>query len=303
MAIKVSAIGFAPIKSTKFNWVESTDIIERGIRYDREWLVVEGSMFVAQRHGSLPVPLPNVVTSALGKLGLGIEVKTMCQVSARLESGNLVVTAPNMPLLSIPLNASRPPNEFVQVWRDSELAALSEGVEAEEWFTKFLSRERKGKYRLVRMASSCQRRSKGGSAIQAFHDGFPFMMIGNASLDSLSQRLVEQGCSHVPMNRFRPNVVLSTTEPHEEDHFASMRIGPVVFRGGKLCDRCVITCTDQDTAERGREPLRTLAQYRRGRDIGFDSETDNKVYFGRNFDHLNQGEIKVGDLVEVLRRD
>lgn len=301
MPILVSAIGCSHIKSTTFNWLESATITERGVEHDREWVVVEGSMFVAQRHGTLPITLPKMVTNALGKLGLGIEVRTMCLISSRIDNGTLIIKAPDMPKLSVPLSVEGS-EELVQVWKDKELSAIDQGATAAEWFTEFLSREREGNYRLMRMAPSCSRKSKRGGALQRFHDAYPFMVISEGSLGLLNQKLTTKGESPVPMNRFRPSIVLSGLEPHKEDHIALMRIGGVLLHGGTLCERCPVICTDQETAKRFPEPRRTLNVYRLPKHIGIEG-TDKQVFFGRNFDHEHTGTIRVGDVGEVLKWD
>lgn len=301
MPILVSAVGRSHIKSTTFDWLESVAIAERGIENDREGVIVEGNMFVAQRHGTLPITLPKVVTNTLGKLGLGIEVRTMCQISSRIDNGTLAVKAPDMPKLVVPLNTEGR-EEHVQIWKDKELAAVDQGTTAAEWFTEFLSRERKGKYRLMWMAQSCARKSKRGGALQRFHDAYPFMILSDGSLDLLNHKLTAKGESPVPMNRFRPSIVLSGLEPHQEDHIALMRIGDVLFHGGTLCERCPVICTDQVTAQRLPEPRRTLNEYRLPKHIGIEG-TDKQVFFGRNFDHEGTGVVRVGDVVEVLKWD
>ncbi|OHA21511.1 MAG: hypothetical protein A2849_03750 [Candidatus Taylorbacteria bacterium RIFCSPHIGHO2_01_FULL_51_15] len=267
---------------------------------DREFVVVEDGMFVAQRHGTLPAPLPKAITNKLASLGLGIEVRTMCQIVSRVDGGTLTVRAPGMSELCVSLLDTAPSEARVQVWKDSALPAIDQGAEAAQWFTAFLSRERKGHYRLMRMARSCARKSKGGDALLRFHDAFPFMMVSSASLGSLNGKLISQGELAVPMTRFRPNIVLQGLKPHEEDRIARLRIGQIEFTGKTLCDRCVVTCTDQKTAVRMKEPLRTLSTYRKGSHIGITDKGVNKIYFGRNFDHCGTGVIRVGDAVEVL---
>lgn len=299
----VSALFYSPIKSARGIWIlkkgDSLEVMERGFRYDRQWLVVEGNMFVAQRQGSLPVSLPTSVKNALTPFGLGIEVRTMCKVAPWLEGEELVIAAPEMGELRLPTRGVSGPEEMVTVWRDRELTAVDQGKEASAWFTRFLSRERPGNYRLMRMADGCRRKSKGGDTLQGFHDGFPFMMISEESLGNLNRLLGLKGKQAVPMNRFRPNVVISGVREHGEDRFSHVRIGDVTFEGKTLCDRCVVTCTDQSTAERGKEPLATLATYRRGANLKI-KEKPNAVFFGRNFDHKNTGTVSVGDEIILL---
>ncbi len=307
MSVTVSALFYSPIKSARGTRLscegDSLQVTKRGFKYDRRWLVVRGNMFVSQRQGSLPIPLPSVVKKALTPLGLGIEARSMCQVAPRIDTdaGQIIIHAPGMDELRLPLDGVFGSEELVTVWLDRKLGAIDQGKEASEWFTKFLSRERPGNYRLMRMSYNCQRSSKGGSALQGFHDGFPFMMISEASLVGLNKRLREKGKPIVPIDRFRPNILFNG-DAHEEDSLKRIRIGDVVFEGRTLCERCVVTCTDQQSAEREKEPLATLAEYRRGKILGI-KDKPNAVFFGRNFDHQNEGVIRVGDEIEVLKID
>ena len=304
--ITVSAVGFSYIKAASFTWVREpgtiVDIVKRGIQYDRQWLVVgENNMFVAQRQGSLPLPQPlaKIAGKVLAPLGLGIEVRSMCQVMCHELGDDLVVWAPGMGAIKIPLAGIEGPEERVQVWRDNKLSARDQGPEAAEFFTQFLSRERPGKYRFMRMTASCQRVSKAGSAKLGFHDAFPFMAMSEASLENLNALLQAKGVPPVPMDNFRPNFVLSGLDAHEEDHLGRIRINGVVFEGKTLCSRCSVICTNQETGERHKEPLTTLASYRRGERLGLNDSNSNKVFVGRNFDHKNTGFIKVGDEITV----
>ncbi|MEB3338842.1 MAG: MOSC domain-containing protein, partial [Leptolyngbyaceae bacterium] len=145
--------------------------------------------------------------------------------------------------------------------------------------------------RLVRISETYDRpvdRTYSPQAAQvSFADGFPLLMISEASLADLNQRLVDP----LPMNRFRPNLVVSGCEPFAEDTWQTLRIGEVTFYGVKPCTRCVVTTTDQRTAIRGQEPLVTLAQYRR---------IPGGIIFGQNLVHAGVGEVQVGNGVEVL---
>jgi hypothetical protein len=121
-------------------------------------------------------------------------------------------------------------------------------------------------------------------------------MIGDASLADLNDRLAAQGHEALPMNRFRPSLVVSGSQAFAEDAWTSLRIGSIVFRTNGPCSRCVITTTDQLTAERGKEPLRLLATYRR------DPVDPTSVNFGQNLVHeTKSGILNVGDAVEILR--
>jgi uncharacterized protein YcbX len=128
----------------------------------------------------------------------------------------------------------------------------------------------------------------------AFADGYPLLLTSEASLDALNS-LIAQG-DHaaegpLPMNRFRPNVVVAGTAAWAEDDWSEVAIGEVAFRVAKKCGRCVVTTTDQSTAERGKEPLRTLARHRR---IG------GRLVFGQNLVPRSTGTIRVGDPVRIL---
>jgi uncharacterized protein YcbX len=116
----------------------------------------------------------------------------------------------------------------------------------------------------------------------SFADGFPFLLLSEESLADLNGRLAVP----LPMNRFRPNLVIAGGAPFTEDELGHFRIGGIHFEVVKPCDRCAITTTDQTTAERGKEPLRTLATYRR---------RGSEVFFGQNLVHHGCGRLSVGD--------
>jgi uncharacterized protein YcbX len=128
-----------------------------------------------------------------------------------------------------------------------------------------------------------------------FADGFPFLVVSEASLANLNDRLVSIGEEPVPMDRFRPNFVVTGVPAFGEDAWGRARIGEIVFRSGGPCARCTVTTTDQFTGERGHEPLRTLASYRR------DAGDSTRINFGLNLTHeTKSGTVRVGDAVEIL---
>jgi uncharacterized protein YcbX len=128
-----------------------------------------------------------------------------------------------------------------------------------------------------------------------FADSYPFLVLSEASVLDVNRRIVAAGGGAVPINRFRPNLVVEGCGPFAEDIWRRIRIGGIVFRVVKPCSRCVITTTDQATGERFAEPLRTLAGYRR------DPADPIEVNFGQNLIHeTSSGALRVGDPVEVL---
>jgi uncharacterized protein YcbX len=123
--------------------------------------------------------------------------------------------------------------------------------------------------------------------ITSFADAYPFLLIGQASLDDLNGRLAEP----LPMDRFRPNIVFTGGEPFEEDLMNHLIIAGIDFYGAKLCARCVLTTINQQTAVKAKEPLKTLATYRL---------RDKKILFGQNLIHQGTGLLSLGDTIDVL---
>lgn len=260
-----------------------------GMQDDRRYMVVEKStgMFVAQRSDG----------------NSGIAIKSMCQITPTLiEDPNdrtslyqrLEVTAPGMEKLTVfpHLIVHDDSNvRNVQVWENTCEAAMGD-IEHNQWFTEFLSRERPGEYELVMMRAGSERRANYGFSQLRFADGYPFLIISEESLADLNNRI--GGDKPLPMNRFRPNIVIAGGLPYDEDRIGRMVINDVEFEGKKLCVRCATTMIDQETAQLGKEPLRTLAKYRSN-----PEPEKNGVVFGRNFNHLSTGIIKVGDRVSA----
>ncbi len=264
----LSEIHVYPVKSCRGIALDSAEVGRMGIRYDRQWMFVdERGMFLAQRSDR----------------SQGVGVRTMCLIRTRLTETTLQLTAPDMPPLDLPLTGLDGTSREVSIW-GVDTVGIDQGDAAAEWADTFLNRERPGRYRLVRMPDEATRLTTTGTATLAYADGYSFLAISEASLADLNARLDDP----LPMNRFRPNLVLRGAEPYAEDHVDRLRIGGVEFQGMTLCARCPIPTTDQDTAERRKEPLRTLATYRR---------IPKGVVFGRNLNHIGTGRIQVGDAV------
>lgn len=235
--ITLAGLHVYPVKSCRGIELDEALVTETGLEHDREWMVVtpEGR-FLTQR-----------------------ELPRLALVGTRLEQRSLWLSAPHGAPLEVPLDHAGAPAEVV-VWRD-RCAARDAGDAAARWLGDTLERE----VRLVRFDAAHLRRSDAAwtgatRAYTQFADGYALLAISTASLDDLNARLPMP----LPMNRFRPNLVLDGLPAYGEDGLGEFRIGDQVrLRAVKPCMRCAITTTDQDTgAVDGAEPLRTLKTYR-----------------------------------------
>jgi uncharacterized protein len=242
-----------------------------GLAGDRRWMPVdEQGVVVSQR-----------------------EEPRLTQVRPSIVDGGLILRSPDMPDLKV-LSQPRDPVE-VDVW-GSLLAATPSGAEADAWLSAVLRRP----IRLVWMNDPTLRPvtpdySRDEDRV-SFADAFPILLANSASLDELNGWIAESGSLEgpLPMTRFRPNIVLSGAPPWAEDSWLGgrVRIGATIFRAPKLSDRCVMTTQDQETGAKGKEPLRTLARYRK---------IDRLLMFGMNLiPDDGVGSIAVGDEVSQL---
>jgi len=267
----LAALNIHPVKSLRAMPVQSAQLDPWGMVGDRRFMVVDPQgAFLTQR-----------------------AVPRMAQVEAILEGASLVLRRTGLPELAVRREPDPgAPVMRVSIWRSAGLQAEDCGRAPAEWLEAALALP----CRLVRLGPAFHRLSKGASPgsgdLVAFADGYPFLVTSEASLGELNGRL---GAAAVPMDRFRPNLVVAGCRPYEEDTWRRVRIGGIVFRVAKPCSRCVITTTDQATGERGAEPLRTLARYRR------DPADPSQVNFGQNLVHeVKSGILRVGDPVEPL---
>lgn len=263
----VSEVNVYPVKSCGGIALDAASIGERGFVNDRRWMLLDerGSM-ITQR-----------------------EAPTMALIKTAVDDHALRLSAPGRPDFALPLDQ---PGERVAVtiWRDKGVGAVEQGAAVAAWFSDYLGQPA----HLVRFAADFVRHVDIAYAHAAtdqvgFADGYPFLILSEESLADLNTRLDQP----LPMNRFRPNIVVrGADKPYAEDDWQTIRIGDVIFDVVKACARCAITTTDQATAERGKEPLHTLATYRIVRKSG--------PVFGQNAIHRSTGVIHVGDAVEVL---
>jgi uncharacterized protein YcbX len=260
----LSGIYIYPVKSCRGISLASTSLDTWGLKYDRNWMVVNAEgRFLTQR-----------------------QFPRLALVETALTSEHLQLSAPKQSELHLPLSVGLGEEVDVVVWQD-KCRALDWGDEAASWLSAFLGVT----CRLVGINERFHRpvdpAYAPASAQVNFADGFPSLLISEASLSDLSIR-----CSQsLPMNRFRPNFVVSGCEPYSEDRWRTVRIGGITFDVVKPCQRCIITTIDQMTGLGGSEPLKTLATYRRVR---------GGVTFGQNLVHRELGEVHLGDSIEVL---
>jgi hypothetical protein len=223
-------------------------------------------------------------------------VARMALVGATIDNASLTLSAAGHGSLRV----RRDPDPgarllTVSVWKNEGLSAEDCGEEAASWLTGALG----APCRLVRIGPAFSRPVRPSAARPGDHvgfaDAFPFLATSEGSLGELNRRIEQTGAAAVPMDRFRPNLVIAGCKPFEEDSWRRIRVGSVVLRVGGPCIRCVITATDQRTGARGAEPLRTLSTFRR------DPQEPTSVRFGQNLVHESKsGTLSVGDPVVVI---
>lgn len=210
-----------------------------------------------------------------------------CLHTSAGQDGFRVTNIRNGRSISLPWRIDNEVRMRVQVWSNTVSALHQE--EMDYWFSSTLDR----KLKLVFMPDRTKRRTDGryANSLNSFSDGFPYLILSQASLDDLNEKLRSKGEAAVPMDRFRPNLVIAGGNAFQEDEWRSITINNVSFDLVKPCARCVIVTTDQQKATRGPEPLRTLSTYRR---------KGNKVMFAMNAVSSTEGTIMKGDPVSVI---
>ena len=246
-----------PLKSGGGTPLHSAELTPRGLPFDREFMLVtpEGR-FLSQR-----------------------DLARMALLRPSCDGEILTVNAPDAAPLVV--KADRDGEVRDVVVQRTECQGVDQGDEAADWFSSLLGQD----CRLVRFTGHRSTSRGGGEAM--FADGYPLLLISAESLADLNARLDEP----LPMNRFRPSLVVEGLGAFGEDAVRLLRVGGTVIEVVKPCSRCVITTTDQETAERGREPLRTLAAYR---------NRDRGIQFGQYCVPRTLGTLTLGDPVEVL---
>jgi uncharacterized protein len=264
---QLTEINIFPIKSLGGISLSEWIIEDRGLKYDRRWMLVdENNVFITQR-----------------------KYPQLALMKVKLNEEGLEVSNEKHGKISFSFEKQTSQKSEVQVW-DSKCSAVEVSKEANDYFSSYMEM----KIKLVYMPEESRRPVDSNYAnngeIVSFADAFPMLLIGSASLVDLNSKLE----APVPMDRFRPNLVVSTSVPFDEDFWGDFSLGNANFSAVKPCARCVLTTVDQSTGIKGSEPLKTLSKYR---------NFNNKVLFGQNI-LFRKGErnIKLGDKLVVENR-
>ncbi len=270
--LRLSQINIFPVKSLDGYTVEFATIEQRGLRYDRRWMLTDPhGMFLTLRN-----------------------TPRMALLKAVIEAENLVVFEKNRPenRRQIPVEA-KGIARTVQIWDDTCI-----GEQLDDALDAWLSEQLGKPCHLIKMPDTTRRKTDDrynptGEDMVSFADGYPMLTLGENALADLNQRLA----TPVSMRRFRANFIFSGGEAFEEDTWAYFKIGDVAFKGVKRCARCVLITRDPDTGERSKEPLQTLETYRKVNHktyVGMNTVWDNSVWLKKMFPI-----VKVGDLITV----
>ena len=281
----LSELRIYPIKSLGGISVPEAVVDEKGLRYDRRFmLVTPAGDFITQR-----------TNHHMALIDVAIDGYNTPNATVRVWHRN---RADNVLTLSL-----TPPTDTlgdtmpVSIWDSENVPATLVSADADRWFSEALDKS----CRLVFMPDSTRRTvdptyarhdEQGRPSVVSFADGYPYLLIGQASLDELNQRLPQP----IEMLRFRPNLIVSGSSPYDEDAWEQFRINDLTFYGVKPCARCVLTTIDPATGQKGKEPLHTLATYRQWK---------HKILFGQNVlpdAGSIQKTLRVGQPLQIVSR-
>ena len=262
--ITIMELAIYPVKSCRQLQVKRCLVDSFGFSGDRRWVLSDtnGRFITQRRHPELVL------------------------VSVKVTSTGITLSAPGLDCLEISIPVFESSRQYaVSVWNDS-CHGLDAGQNASDWFSQYLRTNCRLIYMHDSFVRSVDPKYAGAGHRVGFADGFPFLLISEASLADLNARLD----SSVSMTRFRPNIVVAGCDPYEEDQWDSFTVGAIRFECVKDCSRCVMTTIDTRTAKKTSFPLSVLAEYRR---------KDNGVIFGQNLIHHGEGMIEVGMEVKL----
>jgi uncharacterized protein YcbX len=264
--INLSSLTYYPIKACRGFEIIESNVERMGLEHDRRMMVVtpEGEFLTQREYPKLALVTPTLINDTV------------------------TLSAPNYDSLHFTAQKSGTPWS-VNIWKSKGVHAIDQGEETAQWFSDWLGTP----VRLVHFADGFKRTVNSDYAINAddhtgFADGYPILIISEESLQDLNSKLD----SPLPMNRFRPNLVVKGCEPFAEDTWKRIRIGTVEMALVKPCPRCVVTTIDKETLAKSKEPLKTLETYRR-HELG--------AIFGMNTIPLNSGKLERGMSVEILQ--
>ncbi|WP_250035653.1 MOSC domain-containing protein [Paractinoplanes maris] len=264
--MRITALYTYPVKGCHRLEHDTAAVEPWGLAGDRRWLMVDAE-------------------------GVGItqrDTPVLTRLTVTPRAGGLELSAPGLPPLSVDEPADGP-EEQVRVFRAKE--PVPARVAEKEWSTRFLGRDARLVWQADPTGRTIEEQALPGDRV-SFADGYPVLLANEGSLAALNDWLVEAGEEAVPVTRFRPNLVIGGAEPWIEDGWLGrrLRIGDLTFRAAKECARCVVTTIDQETGEKGRQPLRMLGARRR---------FDTGLLFAINLIPDKLGVVRLGDTVGV----
>ncbi len=266
--LQLSHLNIYPVKSIGGISKQTVQLCNTGFEYDRRWMLVdENNLFLSQRTH------PQMVLLHTAQTDNGFNI-------SKYNDENLSII--------IPFVTEAKKKLKVTVWEDV-CEAVEVSDEHNKWFSDMLDFKCKLVYMPDDAARLVDKRYAANNEITSFSDGYPVLMIGEATLENLNNKLKDV----LPMNRFRPNMVFTGGHAHIEDEMEKFTINEINFLGVKPCSRCVITTINQQNATKGKEPLKTLSTYRM---------KNNKIYFGQNILHQQNGAISVGDTINIIQQ-
>ncbi len=263
--IELSNLTYYPIKACRGFDVTESRVERMGLANDRRMMVVTPKgEFVTQRENA-----------------------SLALITPTLKGGSVTLSAPKFNSLQFEIRKAGPSTP-VNIWKSTDVGAIDQGDEPANWLSEWLGNP----VRLVHVDPHFKRKLNPDYAVSdedhtGFADGYPILVISEESLSDLNSRLDLK----LPMDRFRPNMVVKGCQPFAEDAWKRIRIGGIEIALVKPCPRCVVTMIDKDTLEKNKEPLKTLSKYRM---------QEGGVMFGMNAIPLGEGDIKIGMNVEVV---
>lgn len=261
----LSNIFIYPVKSLTGIEVTNWQVNEKGLLHDRKWMLIDShNQFLSQRR-----------------------MPKMALIKTQLTATELILSTATSGSISLAIEPQGGREIISTIWKDQCLSKTI-SKQADHWLSDFLEIECKLVYQPEHVTRPVDPQYAYKTDIVNFSDGFPFLITSQASLDTLNKAMDLK----LPMQRFRPNLVISQCDSYVEDSWRKITINNIGFRLPKPCSRCPVPTINTETAKMGKEPLTTLSRLRKW---------NKKVYFGQNALHNNVGELSVNDLVEITQ--